>query len=564
MVTRTLCVLCADWPVTTARRANSELLGEPVAVVDRIDGRMVVVAASAEARDEMVVPGLRQREAEGRCAGLMVVEADPAADARAFEEVARAVEAITPRVVLEEPGVLSFPTRGPSRYFGGDAALAALVIDTLRASAVLDARVGVADGAFAARLAARAADVGSARVVDPGTTPAFLAPWSVRVLASDPESDALADLLVRLGLSTLGAFAALPAPAVLARFGTNGARAHRLACGLDEHAVQPAPPPPDLVETAELDPPATRVDEAAFAAKGLADRLLGRLAALGLGCAQVRVEAETEHGERLARCWRHDEALTPAALVTRVRWQLDAWLLGASSGPRGGGRVSRPPSERDHVVDGFATGGLTMVRLVPEQVVPAEGRQLGFWGGDAAAGDRADRALARLQGLLGHDAVVTAVPCGGRTPAERVRWVPWGDARDARGTGDADLEAAAWPGAVPGPAPARVFAPALPAELLDAHGHAVTVSGRGDASGAPARLMCAALPRGGGTVRAWAGPWLHDVRWWDRVTRRRRALWHVVVSPTEHDELGEHDSDMVTACLVGLESGRATLEAIYD
>ena len=84
--------------------------------------------------------------------------------------------------------------------------------------------------------------------------------------------------------------------------------------------------PPDLAETIELDPPATRVDEAAFAAKMLADRLLARLDELGLSCSQVVVEAETEHGERLTRCWRHEGALTPATLATRVRWQLDAWL----------------------------------------------------------------------------------------------------------------------------------------------------------------------------------------------------------------------------------------------
>jgi len=38
--------------------------------------------------------------------------------------------------------------------------------------------------------------------------------------------------------------------------------------------VTPVAPPPELVETCELDPPATRVDEVAFAAKELADRLL--------------------------------------------------------------------------------------------------------------------------------------------------------------------------------------------------------------------------------------------------------------------------------------------------
>ncbi|MEI8002314.1 MAG: DNA polymerase Y family protein, partial [Actinomycetes bacterium] len=353
-----------------------------------------------------------------------------------------------------------------------------------------------------------------------------------------------------LGLSTLGAFAALPADAVLARFGPRGAWAHRLAAGGAEHAVAPAPPPPDLEEHVVLDPPATRVDEAAFAAKALADRLLDHLAARGLSCTQVVVEAETEHGERLTRSWRHEGTLTAAALVTRVRWQLDGWLAG--DGPVGG-----TPD------DGCEpTGGLTLLRLVPEQVVPAEGRQLGFWGGDAAAHDRADRVLARLQGMLGHDAVVTARPAGGRTPAERVRWVPWGDAADAGDASDvanaADPSGAApWPGAVPGPAPARVHDPGLPAELLDDAGRPVAVTGRGEAVAPPARLRCAGLPGGGGPVRAWAGPWCHDVRWWDRAARRRRALWHVVVQtgPAPGDEV---------ACLVGIEQGRAVVEAVHD
>ena len=77
----------------------------------------------------------------------------------------------------------------------------------------------------------------------------------------------------------------------------------------------PAPPPPDLVATAELDPPASRVDEAAFVAKTLADDLLERLGTLGLACDRIVVEAETEHGERLVRCWRHEGGLTAAALA---------------------------------------------------------------------------------------------------------------------------------------------------------------------------------------------------------------------------------------------------------
>jgi hypothetical protein len=68
-------------------------------------------------------------------------------------------------------------------------------------------------------------------------------------------------------------------------------------------------------------------------------------------------------------------------------------------------------------------------------------------------------------------------------------------------------------------------------------------------------LWCDALPGGGGPVVAWAGPWAHDVRWWDPTARSRRALWQVVVAR-------EHDAPV--ACLVALEGGAAGVEALYD
>jgi protein ImuB len=505
-----------------------------------------VRAASPEARVEGVARGQRRRESEARCPGLVVLDADDGLDARVFERVVRAVETMVPRLVLDRPGELGFPTRGPSRYFGGDDALAARVLGAIREAGVPDARIGIADGAFAAGLAARApvAHRAGVHVVAPGDTLAFLEPWPVAAVtgavdAAFGDGDALCDLLARLGLRTLGAFAALPEGSVLARFGPAGAYAHRLARGLEEHAPVASVPAPELAETAELDPPATRVDEAAFVAKGLADRLLARLDDLACCCTRVTVEAETEHGERLVRCWRHEGALTPATLGARVRWQLEAWL-------------TRPVEDRDGEPCEEATGGLTLLRLVPDDVAPATGRQLGFWGGDPAAADRAGRALARVQAMLGHDAVVTAVADGGRMPVERVRWVPWGE---ARGVVDGAVTAAPWPGTIPGPAPARVFDPPIPAELVDGDGAPVAVSGRGEASGGPVALWSPALPGGGGMLLRSAGPWVHDLRWWDR--RRRRALWQVVVAAGDSDGTG-------VACLVAIERGRAGIEAIYD
>ena len=51
------------------------------------------------------------------------------------------------------------------------------------------------------------------------------------------------------------------------------------------------------------------------------------------------------------------------------------------------------------------------------------------WGDAGEERDRAHRAITRVQGLLGPEAVVTAVLGGGRGFAEQVRLVPWGDER---------------------------------------------------------------------------------------------------------------------------------------
>jgi protein ImuB len=512
-----LCLWCPDWPVVAARRRDPQLAGVPVVVLDR----GTVLAASAEARAEGVRRGLRRREAEARCPGLTSLPPDPAGESRAFEAVARALEVLTPRLALERPGLVFLPTRGPSRYFGGDTSLGERAMTEVAEAGFEGARVGVADGAFAARLAARRAGTGEALVVPPGGSAAFLAPFPVSAL----EDADLAGLLVRLGLHCLGDFAGLPEPAVLGRFGEAGLAAQRRARGQEAHALALEEPPPDLVEDMELDPPADRLDVAVFAGRALAERLLARLDDLGLACVRVRVEAETEHGEGLARCWRiPPDGLGPRLLAERVRWQLEAWV-------------------------GGVTAGLTLLRLVPDEVVPAGRAQLGLWGGDVAAADRAARALLRVQTLLGPESVSTPVLQGGRTPAERVAWVPWGEGgegeRPRGGEGPPP-----WPGAVPPPAPTRVFDPPQPADLLDTDGRALAVSGRGEPSAAPARLHSPALPGGGGPVEAWAGPWLHDLRWWDPAARRRRALWQVVAGGV--------------ACLVAVEDGRAHLEAIYD
>jgi len=266
------------------------------------------------------------------------------------------------------------------------------------------------------------------------------------------------------------------------------------------------------------------------------------------------VQVETEHGETHERLWRHEGALGPEAVVERVRWQLDGWLHGPSR--------HRP------------SAGVVRLALVPDQVVAATGRQLGLWGGQTEARQRATRALARIDAMVGPGAVTVPELRGGRTPADEVARVspaavdladprrmtnrvlpaehaPQGmqepAVRDALAGGGRGRPV--WPGRLPGPAPACVSDPPRAVQVVDADGQPVTVDGRAMLSAPPARLGF-----GGSTwyeVVAWAGPWPLDERWWDPPRRRRRARFQVL------DDAGR-------AHLLAVEQGRWWCDAVYD
>lgn len=539
---RMVVVWCPDWPLVSW----GVPLDEPAAVL--VANR--VVATTPAARGAGVALGQRRREAQGRCPELAVLGCDLGREARLFEPVAAALEAITPRVEVTGPGLVGFPTRGPSRFFGGDELLAGHTIDLVRPVLPRRApvRVAVADGVFAARLAARSTldgngDAGATRVLEPEASPAFLADLPIATL----EMPDLTDVLIRLGLTTLGSFAALPVDDVVGRFGREGRLAHRLASGEDDHPPDLRHPAPELAVTWVFEPPAERMEQCAFVAKALADELHLALADRGLSCTRVAIEAETETGQQHLRLWRDQGALSAAALADRTRWQLEGWLNRV--GP------DRPSS------------GVARLTLVPDEVVPARGRQLGLWGARDGRSEEVARVVGRLQALLGAEAVAVAEYRGGLAPAERIRLVPAAavDLGEARPAAERPFVTEPWPGQIPTPSPARIHPDPLPVELIDARGESVSVDARGEASAPPVVLRAEGsasdradradrvdrADREGRGVKAWAGPWPAEQRWWDPLTRRRRARMQVVL-------------DDGTAHLLALERGSWSVEASYD
>jgi protein ImuB len=471
--------------------------------------------------------GQRRRTAQQRCPELVLLDHDPDRDARAFEPVVRAVSRFAPRLEVVEPGWVCLAARGPSRYFGGDERLAEQLVVSVRelvdGSAISRTKtgVGIADGRFASAVAARLA--AHQPVVVGSSSADFLASLPVAWLAEVGEVDAdLVGLFARLGLARLGDLAALARGDVLARFGPPGCHAHRLASGSDDRPADAVDPPPERGVERCFDDPVTQLDPLVFVGKHLADELAAGLAAEGRVCTRLVVTAETEHGERCERAWYRAAGMSAPAIVERVRWQLDGWQ-------------SQP---------GGLTGGVVLLRLVPDEVRGDDGDQLGLWGGRSAADERAARAVTRLTGLVGDRAVLVPAWQGGRQPGVRYGWVPAAttDLADPDDTAERlqpRLDDGPWPGTLPAPSPAVVLPEARPAELADAEGRSVRVSGRGELSAPPATLTIDG--RDPKPITAWAGPWPLDERWWEPRQHRRVARLQVVTADgAAHLVLAEH------------------------
>ncbi|MCW2809545.1 MAG: hypothetical protein JWP61_3 [Friedmanniella sp.] len=503
---RVMVLWCPDWPVVAAAGHHELSLRSPVAVVDKGE----VFACSPAARAEGVARGMRRRDAASRCPELAVVDRVPEVEARAFEAVLSSVEDVASGVSPLRPGLCALGV--PSRFYGGEREAAAVVAEQLVGVGVWDSRSGVADGLFAAEHAARRAPAQDCWVVEPGGSAAFLGDLPISVL----EDHDLVTLLRRLGIRSLGDFASLSPRDVLTRFGHHGARLHRLARGQDGRVASSRRPPVEVQQHVTFDPPLETIEPVVFSTRQTADRCVAELSRHGLVATEVRIEVLGDRGWLGSRVWSHSRWFASSDLVDRLYWQLQA----------------DPAPEP-----------VTEVRLCPERVESLGDHGAGLWG--SSVDEHVERGIARLQGMLGPEEVLTAAVQGGRSPRARQQTSPWGE----RGVQPRRVSLP-WPGSIPPPAPARVFAEPLPSLVLGVDGRPVQVTDRGQVSAPPATFRAG---RGAAQVQvqAWAGPWPIDELWWDPAHARQVARFQLV---------GVDGS----AWLLVVEDGQWWTEARYD
>lgn len=481
---------CPDWPVIATARDAGVADDKPVAIIEK----SLVFACSPAARAEGVTRGMRARAAQARCTDLVLLDYDRSADIRLFEPVVQGVEASMAGVQLVRPGMLAMAVRGPARYYGGERAAAQLLVSKLAELGVAAARVGIADGPFAAEQAAR---LGSGvLIIAAGESPEFLGRLPIAALGDAK----LTSLLMQLGIRSLKEFSELPPTTVRERFGAAGALAHALASGADARQVTPRIPPRDIHARIDFEPPLDRIDQVTFGVRAAADRFIDELLASKLACTEVRVFLYDEH-DSSERTWLHPRWFSGSDVVDRVRWQLQG------SGSAGSGL--RSP--------------ITRVQIEPAAVDSITAHEAGLWGNGPDEG--VHHGLSRVQGMLGHEGVVTPVLGGGRMLAERQVLVPWGDRVDA---GLAARAAKPWPGSLPAPAPATIFPERRAVVVLGPQREALEVSDRGVLSGHPTFFSPTGRREDLRRVEAWAGPWPVNERWWDAAGARAANRFQLI------------------------------------
>ena len=152
------CVLVTHLPVEAERRRYPALLGRPLVIVERHASGELVLDCSAEAAG--VAAGMPLAEALARCPYSVVMQADVSYYSDTFDRLADSLAMRCSAVEKGQLGCLYATIEGLSQVYGGEARLAAALLQAVPPG--FRPRLGVSSGKLAAYAAAVTAPDGRA------------------------------------------------------------------------------------------------------------------------------------------------------------------------------------------------------------------------------------------------------------------------------------------------------------------------------------------------------------------------------------------------------------------
>ena len=294
---RILAVRLPWWPTERLARRHPGTRTHPFVTAGENRGRLVIAAANPRAVRAGLTPGMPLADGRAIVPGVVVGPADPAADARALERLARWADRFTPRVMPDGVDTIFLDIAGCDRLFGGEEALMASLRTALEDFG-LTVRLALADTPGAAWALAH---YGAG---DPAVVPAAAGPSGLRdALAGLPVaalrlSSDVAAALASFGLDRICTLSVIESVKLIRRFGVEPVKRLQQALGqVDEPIIPLRPLPPRETRRAFAEPISTPADIHA-AVDGLLDDLCLELSRSGEGARRLHLVCHRVGGDR--------------------------------------------------------------------------------------------------------------------------------------------------------------------------------------------------------------------------------------------------------------------------
>jgi len=358
------------------QRDRPELRGRPVIVGADPKGRGVVSAASYEAR----VFGVRSAMPIGKAARLCPDGVFLPVDMDKYVGASRQIMGIlgdfSPLVEPVSVDEAFVDLTGTASLFGPAPDAVREIKRRIRAETGLTASAGLAANKFIAKVASDLEKPDGLVVVAPGREAEFLAPLPIERLWG--VGKATAKDLAALGIATIGQLQRLARATLVARLGEHGADLHDLAFGRDDRPVEPWTPPKSMGAETTFERDTTDRARLDTTLRGQAERVARELRAERLSAARVTLKLRFADFRTLTRSHTSDPTQDGLELYRRV-----ATLLA-----------------RETLVQAVRLIGVSASALAPEQT-----GQLGLLEDNAVRRERLGRAVDRITGRFGADAI---------------------------------------------------------------------------------------------------------------------------------------------------------------
>lgn len=294
------CLYAREFPAQSMLRLRPELRSRPLAIMEGIPPLESVCSRNAKARIAGVVHGMTRVEVD-TILSIMVLPRSRAEESAAKTALLECAGTFSPRIEdqsSKDTFLCIIDIAGMERLFGSPFTLAKTLLTYVRKLGIAG-QLAISSNVHTAICLARSMSPGmDILIAEPGKEREALAAIPLTVLNL---SESHSETFSLWGIHTLGALAALPQEALIARIGQEGKRLQQIVRGELPHLFLPIEAAFTLKEYVQLDTPVELLDSLLFVVGVMLEQLILRASARMYALASVTVTLALEGGASHSR-----------------------------------------------------------------------------------------------------------------------------------------------------------------------------------------------------------------------------------------------------------------------